>query len=147
WADLLFLFHRRRSVMAVMNLQSLVLRLSRVAGDVGSGLERAEINPTVQQPPALPLSVTRHFSRGTMRTDSDPMTRYAGAKECGAGYTALRAGRLAGLAGVLVRRSPAITAGQTILSRWSLAVGRLRPVGVWCRGRSMPLTHATPGGT
>src|SRR5438132_1029767 len=65
-------FVRRRSPMAVMNLQSLVLRGVNVAGDVVTGRERLGFNPAKGGTPAVVLSFQRHLSTRAPQAGSDP---------------------------------------------------------------------------
>lgn len=102
--------------MAVMNLESLVLRGVNVACDVVMGLER---NGSHQARGTTVLSFTRHPSLSYSHAGSDPGMRYGGAEDIGAAHAAIRAGRLGSSAGVLDSRKLAITASRAILSGWT----------------------------
>jgi hypothetical protein len=116
--------------MAVMNLETLVLRGVNVVRDVVIGLERNGSNLTGVQAP-VSLSSTRHPSASDPWTDTDPGKRYERAMQ-GAAHAAIRAGRPGSLAGVLGSRSPARCAGRAILSGWSQATGGFCPSAAWC---------------
>jgi hypothetical protein len=101
--------------MAVINRKNLVLRGVRVVNDVVTVSERAGLNPARKQTVAMSHSPRRpHGGRQTMR----PTTDLAGAADCGTAKAVSRAGRLERCAGN-PSRCLAITAGRTILSRWS----------------------------
>src|SRR5262249_50813855 len=116
-----FSFDRRRSPMAVLNLESLVLRGVPVACDVVTGLERIGFNASGSGARAVLLSLTRHPSPSDPQAGADPGMRYAAVQ--GMAHAAPRAGRPGRSAGVPDSRGPAISAGRAILSGWSLAVG------------------------
>jgi hypothetical protein len=106
--------------MAVMKVETLKLRGNSVAGDLFVG-PRMGSAPAVSPTP-VPMSHPRRQSQ-TVRTDYQPPTWSSFADDLGEDAPAERAGRSGCFAGVLVRRSPAIRAGRTVLSGWSLAMG------------------------
>jgi hypothetical protein len=105
--------------MTVVHLESLVLRGIRVAGDVAMGLERNGSNRTDGRTPTVFLSFLRHPMTSYPQAGTQPGMRLGSAEDLGAAGAALRAGRPGRSAGVPTCRSLAITAGRTILSRWS----------------------------
>ena len=128
--------------MAVINRKNLVLRGVRVVNDVVAVLERAGFNPARVQTVAMSHSPQRpHGGRQTMR----PTTHLASAADSGTARAVSRAGRLERCAGN-PSRCLAITAGRTILSRWSRYSlpypqsqhGQKRPLGWLKRGPAAP---------
>jgi hypothetical protein len=100
--------------MAVINRKNLVQRGVRVVSDVLTVLERAGFNPARKQAMAMSHSPRRpHGGRQTMR-----LTTGLADADAGAARAVSRAGRLERCAGN-PSRCLAITAGRTILSRWS----------------------------
>jgi hypothetical protein len=119
--------------MAVMNLESLVLRGVRVACDVETGLKRIGSNTANGQTPAADLSPSRHPSHGAPGYGRDTGPRYGLAEKFGAGAAAERAGRPGCRSGVFVRRSPAMPVGPAVLSGWPLA-GEVFAITRWRTG-------------
>jgi len=109
--------------MAVMNLESLVLRGVPVLNDVRMVLERIGSNSVVQEPPATSLSFARHLFLSAPQADAEAGTRWANPCFTEGKRTAYRAGRPARSAGVLGSRCPARFAGQAVLSGRQLVVG------------------------
>jgi len=109
--------------MAMMNLESLVLRGVRVLTDVRMVLERIGSNSVVQEPPANSLSFARHLFPSDPQADAEAGTRWASPCFTEGKHTAYRAGRLARSAGVLGSRCPARYAGQAVPSGWQLVLG------------------------
>ena len=130
--------------MAVMILDNLVLRGVRVACDVVTGLKGMGSNPARDNLPAMDLSHSRHLSQGIPLAGSDDPRRQDRAEAIGAAAAA-RAGRPGSSPGVPVRRTPAIVAGRTVLSRWSPDARVLRPIPTYCRGRFTGRTGAAGG--
>jgi len=126
--------------MAVMNLESLVLRGVTVVRDVVIGLERAGSVTAGGNAPTIPPSFARHLSPSDPRHDAAPAMRYELAGN-GVAHTARRAGRPGSSAGVPGSR-PASFAGQTILSGWSVAMGTTAVTGTCQHDR---LAVVTPG--
>jgi len=87
--------------MAVMNLESLVLRGVRVLNDVRMVLERNGSHPVVGAPSAVSLSFARHLS--DPQTETDAGTRWPAICLTNGKATANRAGRSGCSAGVLSR--------------------------------------------
>ena len=121
--------------MAVMNLQSLVLRGVNVAGDVVTGRERLGFNPAKGGTTAVVLSFQRHLSTRAPQAGSDPRPRHERTASGGASHAARRAGRPDSPAGVPDCRRPARCAGRAILSGWSQAAGVAYPPAAWCLDR------------
>jgi hypothetical protein len=128
--------------MAVITRKNLVLRGVRVVSDVVTVLERAGFNPARVQTVAMSHSPRRpHGGRQTMR----PTTSLASAADSGTAGAVSRAGRLERCAGN-PSRCLAITAGRTILSRWSRyslpypqsQQGQKRPLSWLKRGPAAP---------
>jgi hypothetical protein len=84
--------------------------------------------------PAMDLSHSRHPLQRHPQASLDAEPRYCLAETVGEAAAAVRAGRPASCRGVLVRRSPAMTAGRTVLSGWSLAMGGPCRTAVGCAG-------------
>ena len=101
--------------MVLINRKNLVLCGVRVVTDVVTVLERAGFNPARTETMAMSHSPRLpHGGRQTMRLTTD----LASAEDRGTARAVSRAGRLERYAGN-PSRCPAITAGRTILSRWS----------------------------
>jgi hypothetical protein len=108
--------------MAVMNLESLVLRGVNVVRDVVTGLKRIGANQAaVRQTPAMVLSHLRHPSQSDPWSDADPALRYE--RATAGGSTAKRAGRPGSSAGVLGSRNLASFTRGAILSGWQVEGG------------------------
>lgn len=108
--------------MAVMNLESLVLRGIPVANDVAVSLKRSGSNPAQEGTSAL-LSPMRNPAPTSRSADYQPPTPILCADDLGTDRSAERAGRPESGVGVPASRSPARTASQAILFGWSLAAG------------------------
>jgi hypothetical protein len=110
--------------MAKLILESLVLPVVPVAKRVVVALERIGSVQASGQAPSIPLSFTLHLPPGYPRLDMSPAMRDVPADgNAGVAHGAQRAGRPGSSAGVSASRSSAITAGLTILSRWSPITG------------------------
>lgn len=120
--------------MKKTNAITLVLRGIRKAGNSLDTREQRG-SGAMGQNPAVTLPVFGRLSHGP-RIDCAPGMRRAYAENFGMVRYAPRAGRLADPA-VLLHRL-AITARQTILSRWSLAKGQPNPLSCWCGVSATP---------
>jgi hypothetical protein len=120
--------------MAVIRLETLVLRGVHVVRDVVTALVRIGSKGNGVQAPAVSLSPTRHPSSSDPRTDTEPGKRYERAMNRGAAHAAIRAGRPGSCAGVLGSRLPARCAGRAILSGWARAAGGSCPTAAWRSG-------------
>src|SRR5205823_1608787 len=88
----LLFFDRRRSVMAMTKLESLVLRVVPVVvRDVVAGLETIGTSQAMGQAPTVTLSFARHLSPGNPDADPNPRPRYEPANY-GEMHAAQRAG-------------------------------------------------------
>jgi hypothetical protein len=119
--------------MAVKNLNTLVLRGVTVVGDVLTGKMGIGCYPATVQMPAL--RSLRHASRSCSHADWEPSLRHVHVVVDDVDAVADRAGRSERCPGVLIRRSPALTAGRIITQRCSVALGGPRPTAVWRSGR------------
>jgi hypothetical protein len=122
-------------------LETLVLRGNRVS-DVVTGMVRSGFNPVDCQTPGQ-LSHPRRLSQPTQATGypaAMPLGFIDASDEDRGGQ---RAGRLASLVGVLVRRSPASSAGRVIRFGWSLTVGGPKASAVGRLGLSTTKTPAS----
>ncbi len=108
--------------MVVTNLESLVLRGARVAGDVMAKIMRFGSRMDHGQT-AASLSHPRHPSQSWRRTGYQTDSRLSLADSLDEDTAAIRAGRSESFAGVPVSRSPAGIAGWAVLLGWSQAVG------------------------
>jgi hypothetical protein len=104
--------------MVLKTWQSLVLHGVNVINDVTTGMVRSGSKSDQGQAPAY-LSPSRHEMPCLVPNRSAPASRYDFAERCGKDTAAARAGRPEGQPGVLVRRSPALSARPTILAGWS----------------------------
>jgi hypothetical protein len=134
-------FRCRRSPMAVVHLESLVLRGIHDACNVVPGLARNGSNEADGRTPTGPLSLTRHRFVGYPQASTDTGMRQGGAE--GAACAA-RAGLPGSPAGVPVSRSPARSAGRAILSGWSPS-GRGVRSAAWCAASIARPVQASPG--
>jgi hypothetical protein len=99
--------------MAVMTLESVVLRVVGVAREVVTGMKRIGSNQASDQAPAR-LSHRRHLVPSWLRPGYGPGLRRPFAEFLGEDRASGRAGRPGSVAGVPVRRSPAPCAGRTV---------------------------------
>ena len=120
--------------MAVMNLNTLVLRGVTVVGDVLTGQMGIGCYSATTQMPAL-RSLWRHASSSYSHAEPTPRSRQVHVDDHGVDDPAARAGRPGCCYRVLARRSPALRAGRIISQRCSAALGGLRPTAVWRFGR------------
>jgi hypothetical protein len=125
--------------MAVTTRTTLVLRGASVLGDGKTVVVRlgAGYPASLAQPPASPVSM-RHPSPACLDRFTDPANPDANTVRG-------RAGRPAGCAGVLGRRSPALQAGG--IGQWcrSQAMGGSRLTAAWCFGPTRAKTQASAG--
>jgi len=124
------------------NLETLVLRGNRVIRDVVTGMVRNGSNLADRQTPGL-LSHPRRLSQPTWQTGYPPVTPHCFVDARDEDRGGQRAGRLGSLVGVLVRRSPAMSAGRTVLSGWSFTVGGPQASAVRCPGLFTTKTPAS----
>lgn len=128
--------------MAVKKLESLVLRGVAVLSGESVQL-RAGSYAADMQMPMVPFSM-RHPLPGCRENQTEPPPQSVRDRNSGADGAATRAGRPDGLAGVLVRRSPARNVGRAVLLGWPIAAGASAHRGTILPGR--PLTFAfAPG--
>lgn len=127
----------RRSAMAVIHLETLVLR-----GNVLAGVNRLAVVTRInsskvacQTPDSM--SQRRRTSPSCSEAGYQPRSWHDFADALGADHAGMRAGRSGSFADVLVRRSSAPGAEWPILSGWSSALGESNPTASECRG-SMP---------
>jgi hypothetical protein len=104
--------------MAVKNLETLVLCGNRVVGDVVNSRALMGSDAVKGQTPRImshPRRLSQRFSGPCYKAKRRPVIVVAHDEDA----AVARAGRSWGRSGVLVRRSPAMAAGRTVLSRWS----------------------------
>jgi hypothetical protein len=130
--------------MAVMKLETLVLGGVSIARDVVTGLKGIGSNPAKSGLPAMDLSHSRHLSQSYRQAEADDPQRPWRADRVGAARAARRAGRPGSFPGVSVRRTPAIVAGRTVLSGWSLRKGAFSPMAMQCYDTAAPADRELP---
>jgi len=99
--------------MAVMTLEALVLRGVRVVREAATGMKRMGSKQASDQNPAR-LSHQRHLVPRWLRPGYEPGLRRLFAESFDDDDASDRAGRPGSVAGVPVRRSPALCAGRTV---------------------------------
>jgi hypothetical protein len=104
--------------MAVVQLESLVLRGVGDACNVAMVLQRAGSNQADGRTLTVPLSFPRHLLSDYPRTGSDPGKRPGGAETLGVASAAQRAGRPGSPEGVSQSRGLAINARRAIHLKW-----------------------------
>jgi hypothetical protein len=129
--------------MAVVNLESLVLRGIHDACNVVPGLERNGSKQADGRTPTASPSLTRHPFASYPRAGMDAGMRPGGA-ENGAAVAATRAGRPGSSSGVPDSRNPASFAGRAILSGWS-PCGRGAGSAAWQPALLTRPVQASPG--
>jgi hypothetical protein len=129
--------------MAVMHLESLVLRCMPVAGGLVAGMVRLGSNPADGQASAR-LTHPRHPSQSRRQAAYQGSRRYDFTEHLREDRTADRAGRPLQQTGVQ-HRCPASPAGRAIQTRWPGQVRGPRPTAVWCASLTAGKHRTTVG--
>jgi hypothetical protein len=136
--------HRRRSTMAVMNRNTLVLFGVPVVRDVVTGTTGLGFNTANPETQAMPFSL-RQPSQRYPRSHMEPRLRLHHTDRHGVDGTADWAGRPGCRSGVLASRSPDMSSGRIIPTGWSLARRGTCSASAWCFGLFTAKPPATTG--